>query len=146
MNDTVYFYQSTPEVSYINTFDNLPENINIFSNLKDIHNEINSNTLKSYNKLLETIKTSLSIIDQNIPIKNNLSKMINFVDEDNEVELEWIIRNNYRIGFIVDVKGNISYFRTIKNGSSTDTFSDDISSEELNDKINNLLNEVLSLT
>lgn len=146
MNSNILFYQSAPEVSNISALEKLPENIDVFSNLKSINGEVNKKTLESYNRLIEIIKKNLSTIDNEMPINNNLSKIINFVDEDKEIELEWIVRNNYRIGFIIDTNGNISYWRTIKNGNSFNSFSDEITIDELEDRICILLDEILKLT
>ena len=125
---------------------NLPQNIDIFSELANIDEGVSEKTRASYHKLLSTIKKNLNEIDKLYYIKNNLSKLRSYIDEDQEIFVEWIIRNNYRIGFSIDRLGIISFWKIYKNDSITNTVSDILDSSNFEEKINDLINEVIYLT
>ncbi len=125
---------------------NLPQNMDIFSELVNIDEGVSEKTRTSYYKLLNTIKKNLNEIDQLSYIKNNLSKLRSYIDEDQEIFVEWIIRNNYRIGFSIDKQGVISFWKIYKNDSITNTVSDILDNSNFEGKINDLINEVIYLT
>lgn len=125
---------------------NLPQNIDIFSELVDVNDKVGLKTKNSYYKLLKVIREYLDQIDYIEPIENNLSKLRNYIDEDKEIFIEWVIRNNYRIGFDIDRNGNISFWKIFKNGMSTNTISDVIDNYNFKEKIICLLKEVMNLT
>ena len=93
-----------------------------------------------------TIKKNLNEIDKLNYIKNNLSKLRSYIDEDKEIFVEWIIRNNYRIGFNIDKQGVISFWKIYKNDSITNTVSDILDNSNFEEKINDLIKEVIYLT
>lgn len=130
----------------VNVLTNLPQNIDIFSELININNEVNDKTKESYYKLLYTIKKNLNEIDKFNYVRNNLSKLRSYVDEDQEILLEWIIRNNFRIGFSIDKQGDISFWKIYKNETITKTVSDTLDNNNFEEKIMNLINEVIYLT
>lgn len=129
-----------------NVLINLPQNIDIFSELANIEEGVSEKTRASYHKLLNTIKKNLNEIDKLNYIKNNLSKLRSYIDEDKEIFVEWIIRNNYRIGFNIDKQGVISFWKIYKNDSITNTVSDILDNSNFEEKINDLIKEVIYLT
>ena len=84
--------------------------------------------------------------DSIYPLENNLSKLKNYIDDDKEIFIEWIVRNNFRIGFDIDKNGNISFWKIYKNGTSTNTISDCIEESKFEEQIASLINEVMNLT
>lgn len=151
INNQVFFYQSTVEIEYNNRrqvtiFENLPKNIDIFSDLVSIDNDVSLYTKKTYYKLLDTIKMYLNRESNIYQLENNLSKLRNYVDEDKEIQIEWVIRSTYRIGFLIDKDGNITFWRMYRDGNKTNTVSDSIESFNFDEKIISILNEVISLT
>lgn len=146
MNNSIYLNQSYSFMPYVSNMNNLSENINVFSELKNIDQGVSIATKTSYNSLITTIKEILNRIDMVKPIDHNLSKMSNYIDEDKDIQIEWIVRNNFRIGFIIDSNGDIYYWRMYKNGNATNTISDNIPKEQLNERITSIILEVLKLT
>ena len=145
-DDDFYYYINIGTNENIDLGSNLSQNIDIFSELSNIDEDINQNTRISYYKLLNTIKRNLNKIDSYGNINNNLSKLQSYVDEDKEITIEWIVRNNFRIGFYIDVEGSISYWKIYKEGLSTKTFSDTLDGKDFEGKIIDIINEVISLT
>ena len=140
-------YFANQDASSSNVLINLPRNIDIFSELSSVDdNDVNENTRKSYYKLLSTLKSNLNGIDRLSILKNNFSKMRNYVDEDKEISIEWIIRNNYRIGFFIDKDGIISFWKIYKNNSTTNTVSDILDDTNFEERISDIIDEVICLT
>lgn len=145
-NEDELYYMDITTGENMNFLVNLPQNIDIFSELIDIDEDLNPKTRNAYYKLLDILKKNLNKIDSYENINNNLSKLQNYVDEDKEITIEWIIRNNFRIGFYIDIEGNISYWKIYKNGLATNSFSDSLDDKNFESKIISIINEVISLT
>lgn len=150
MINNVYFNNYYEDKNFFNIstsiYKNLPENIDVFSELNDVSGKVSEYTRKSYNRLIETIKRYIDMRDSIYPLENNLSKLKNYIDDDKEIFIEWIVRNNFRIGFDIDKNGNISFWKIYKNGTSTNTISDCIEESKFEEQIASLINEVMNLT
>ncbi|MBQ9314286.1 MAG: hypothetical protein IJ220_04695 [Clostridia bacterium] len=151
MIDSLSFNKSNSDIHYFvnqitTVYNNLPQNIDIFNDLIDINGKTSEIAQKVYFRLLSIMQRYINNINIRIRLDNSIPSLKNTVDEDGDVILEWPIRNNYRIGFVIDIHGNISFWRIFKDGTITNTVSDIISENSLEEKIDLILEEVICLT
>lgn len=128
----------------LNVLNNFSDNINIFNRLIVIKNETSEKVKKIYNKLINSMKRAL-LKYNNSTIDGKLSDITSYIDEDNEIQLEWIINSNYRINFYIENSGKLYIWKFLKDGEREISISDTVLENEISNKIEDMINEVMNL-